>query len=86
MDYADIVWSGAPFSLLAKLDQIVVEAMRLIKGAPARSNIDNLYKETAWPLLSKRHEIHSLKMMYKTRKMFLLTKTKRPKKVKCNII
>ena len=65
MEYTDIVWSRAPFSLLAKLDQIVVEAMRLITGAPARSNIDNLYKETGWLLLSKRCEIHILKMMYK---------------------
>ena len=65
MEYADIVWSGAPFSLLAKLDQIVSKAMRLITGAPAKSNMDNLYKETGWPLLSERHEIHILKMMYK---------------------
>ena len=65
MKYTDIVWSGASFSLLAKLDHIVVEAMRLITGAPARSNIANLYKETGWQLLSKRCEIHILKMMYK---------------------
>ena len=37
MEYTEIVWSGAPISLLAKLDDIVVEAMRLITGAPARS-------------------------------------------------
>ena len=65
MEYTDIVWFGAPFSLLAKLDQIVVEAMRLITGATARTNIDNLYKETGWQLLSKIHEIHILKIMYK---------------------
>ena len=39
MEYGDIVWSGAPTSLLARLDHLVVEAMRLITGAPARSNI-----------------------------------------------
>ena len=61
MEYADIVWSGAPFSLLAKFDHVVVEAMGLITGGPARSNIANLYKET----LSKRCEIHISKMMYK---------------------
>ena len=53
MEYADIVWSGVPFSLLFKLDHVVVEAIRLITGAPARSNIPNLYKETGWQLLSK---------------------------------
>ena len=49
MEYTYIVWSGAPISLLAKLDHIVVEAMRLITGAPAtRPNTANLYKDTGW--------------------------------------
>ena len=52
MEYADIVWSRAPFSLLAKFDHIVVEAMRLITCAPARSNMANIYKETGWQPLS----------------------------------
>ena len=65
MEYADTVWSGTPISLLSKLDHIVVEAMRLITGAPTSSNIANLYKETGWQLLSNRCEIHILKMMYK---------------------
>ena len=52
MEYGDIVWSGAPTSLLAKLDHLVVEAMRLITGAPARSNIASLYREMGWQLLS----------------------------------
>ena len=50
IEYADIVWSGAPFSLLAKFDNVIVEAMRLITGAPARSNIANLYQESGWQL------------------------------------
>ena len=65
MEYADTVWSGAPFSLLSKLDHIVVDAVRLIIGAPARSNIANLYMEIGCPLLSKRRQIYILKMMYK---------------------
>ena len=65
MEYGDIVWSGAPTSLLAKLDHLVVEAMRRITGAPARSNIASLYREMGWQLLSTRREIHILRMMYK---------------------
>ena len=65
MEYGDIVWSGAPTSLLAKLDHLVVEAVRLITGAPARSNIASLYREMGWQLLSTRREIHRLRMMYK---------------------
>ena len=62
MKYGDIV---APTSLLVKLDHLVVEAMRLITGAPARSNIASLYREMGWQLLSTRREIHILRMMYK---------------------
>ena len=41
MEYADITCAGAPISVLSKLDQIVVEAMRAVTGAPARSNTSN---------------------------------------------
>ena len=65
MEYGDLVWSGAPTSILAKLDHLVVEAMRLITGTPARSNIASLYREMGWQLLPTRCEIHILRMMYK---------------------
>ena len=65
MEYGDIVWSGAPASLLAKLDHLVVEAMRHITGAPAISNIATLYREMGWQLLSTRRKINILRMMYK---------------------
>ena len=65
MEYADIIWSGAPQHLLSKLDFITNEAMRIVTGAPARSSISALYNETGWLSLSKRREIHVLKMMFK---------------------
>ena len=37
MEYADIIWAGAPISVLSKLDHIVVETMRAVTGAPAGS-------------------------------------------------
>ena len=65
VEYADIIWSGAPQHLLSKLDYITNEAMRIVTGAPARSSISALYNETGWLSLSKRREIHVLKMMFK---------------------
>ena len=65
MEYADAVWAGAPFSVLSKLDHLVVEAMRIVTGAPARSNISKLYEETGWTPLATRREIHILKTVYK---------------------
>ena len=64
LKYADIIWSGAPQHLLSKLDYITNEAMRVVTGAPARSSISDLYSETGWLSLSKRREIHVLKMMF----------------------
>ena len=65
LEYADIIWSGAPQYLLSKLDYITNEAMRIVTGAPARSSISALYKNTGWLSLFKRREIHVVKMMFK---------------------
>ena len=40
--------------------------MRIVTGAPARSNISSLYNETGWQSLSTCREILTLKMLYKT--------------------
>ena len=74
MEYADIIWAGAPISVLSKLDHIVAEAMRAVTGAPARSNTSNLYKETGWiPLATRREKIHVLKMVFKISNNFCPT-------------
>ena len=52
MDYADVIWAGAPISVLSKLDHILVEAMRAVTGVPARSNISNFFQETGWTTLA----------------------------------
>ena len=54
----------APQHLLSKLDYITNKAMRVVTCAPPRSSISDLYNETGWLSLSKRREIHVLKMMF----------------------
>ena len=39
--------------------------MRIVTGATARSNINNLYIETGWVPLKNRRLIHALTMLYK---------------------
>ena len=39
--------------------------MRVVSGATAKSNINNLYEELAWPTLHQRRLNHSLCMMFK---------------------
>ena len=48
LEYADCVWAGTYDVDLNLLDNIQVTAMRIVTGAPARSNIANLYEETRW--------------------------------------
>ena len=65
LEYGDVVWQGASHSDLRKLDVIQVEAMRLVSGAPFRSNIDSLYMELGWQNLQERRLEHILIMMFK---------------------
>ena len=65
IEYGDVLWAGTYDSDLCKLDIIQVDAMRIVTGATARSNINLLYVETGWPSLEQRRLSHVLKLMYK---------------------
>ena len=45
MEYANVVWGGSYDTDILKLENIHIDAMRLITGATARSNIQNLHYE-----------------------------------------
>ena len=59
-----MVWSGAFDCNLQKLDDIQVEALRIVTGATANSSIQLLYSDTGWEHLSDRRKIHSLCIFY----------------------
>ena len=65
LDYGDILYSGTYDSDLNKLDKIQVEAMKIVTGATARSNIQLLFEETDWPSLASRRRTHVLCLFYK---------------------
>jgi hypothetical protein len=65
LEYADVLFTGTYDSDLCKLDMLQVEAMRIVTGATARSNIRLLYDDLGWPSLSFRRQIHCLCLMYK---------------------
>ena len=67
MEYAIQVWGGTYDSDINKLEQIHVDGMRLVTGATARSNIANLYKETAWQSFRERRDNQMLVMLYKVK-------------------
>ena len=59
------IWVGSFDSHLLKLEQIIVDGMRLVTGATARSNIANLYADTSWQTFSERRDYAMLVMLYK---------------------
>lgn len=65
LEYADVLWSGAYDCDLVKLDRVQLRAMRIVTGATAKSNINNLYSETGWNSLSERREFHKMCTFYK---------------------
>ena len=71
MEYAIQVWGGTYDSDINKLEQIHVDGMRLVTGATARSNIANLYNETAWQTFRDRRNDQMLVMLYKIKNSFV---------------
>ena len=67
MKYASIVWGGIHYIDIQKLERIHVDAMRLVTGATARSNIANHYTETCWQSISECHKYSVAVMLYKIR-------------------
>ncbi len=64
MEYGMVIWGGTYDTDLNKLEKIQIDALRLITGATARSNISLLYDETKMPRLSQRREEAMLVMLY----------------------
>ena len=67
LEYGIIVWGGTFDTDIIKLEKIQVDAMRLITGAIARSNIAELYKETSFLSIRDRIDNLTLTMLYKTK-------------------
>ena len=65
MEYANVLWGGTYDCDIAKLENIQIDALRLITGATARSNIANLYDEISIHPFEERIKCSSLNMMYK---------------------
>ena len=65
LEYAVVVWGGTYDTTLAKLEEININAMRLITGATARSNIAKLYTETSFNSFFERRDVAMLLMYYK---------------------
>lgn len=63
--YADVIWDNIPEYLSLKIENIQLEAARIVTGGNRLASKTLLYKETGWVPLSKRREDHRLILLFK---------------------
>ena len=56
--YADVVWNNKTLFLINKLENVHIEAARIVTGGTRLVTINSLYKETGWETLQARRENH----------------------------
>ncbi|XP_071149550.1 uncharacterized protein [Mytilus edulis] len=59
-EYTDIIWDNIPDYLSDKLENMQLEAARIVTGGTKLSSINKLYDETGWELLSERRKKHKI--------------------------
>ena len=65
MEYGMVVWGGTYDIDFNKLEKIQIDALRLITGATARSNISLLYTESKMQTIAQRRDQAMLVMLYR---------------------
>ena len=64
-DYADIVWDNCSGTLSKMLENLHLEAIRIIIGAVKGTSHEKLYKESGFCTLKERRKSHKLLMFHK---------------------
>ncbi|KAK3108292.1 hypothetical protein FSP39_005044 [Pinctada imbricata] len=65
LEYADIVWDSLPLRLIRRLENINLEAARIVTGATKLVSHQNLYLDTKWDSLDDRRRKHRLILFHK---------------------
>ena len=65
LEYADVVWDTKTQILINKLENVQVEAVRIVTGGTRLVSLCNLYIETGWEKLKDRRERHRTIQFYK---------------------
>ena len=65
LEYASEVWDGCTQTDTNRLEQVQLNAARIVTGLPIFASLNSLYAETGWETLSKRRINKKLSLMYK---------------------
>ena len=65
LEYGSEVWDGCSNNGTNRLEQIQLNAARIVTGLPSFASLRSLYFETGWEYLEDRRQIRKLTLMYK---------------------
>ena len=65
LEYASEVWDGCNETDAKRLEQIQLNAARIVTGLPIFASLNSLYFESGWEALAQRRETKKLSLMYK---------------------
>jgi hypothetical protein len=60
MEYADVIWDNQKQNLINKLENIQLNAARIVTGGTRSTSHDSLYEEAQWEKLKDRRNNHKL--------------------------
>ena len=65
LEYASEVWDGCSFTDINRLEQVQLNATRIVTGLPIFASLRSLYNETGWDTLAHKRKRKKLILMYK---------------------
>ena len=65
LEYASEVWDGCSETDSNRLEQVQLNAARIVTGLPIFASLNSVYHETGWEALSQRRINKKLSLMYK---------------------
>ena len=65
LEYASEVWDGCNQAESRRLEQVQLNAARIVTGLPIFASLNSLYYETGWDTLAERRKYKKLNLMYK---------------------
>ena len=65
MEYADVICDNQKQNLINKLENIQLDAARIVTGGTRLTSHDSLYEETKWEKLKDRRNNHKLVLFHK---------------------
>jgi hypothetical protein len=77
LEYVDVIWDNMSISLNKSIENVQLEASRIVTGGTRPVSHNNLYMETGWEKLKDRREKNKLVQFYK------MTKNLTPHYISC---